>query len=73
MNKLEKMRHLVPLGSEPTPTCETSFQGKMTRMPFVGQMKRVKEILETVHTNVCGPFRVEARGGYSNFITFTDD
>ena len=64
---------LAPLGSKPTPTCEACLQGKMTRSPFVGQMKRAKEVLEIVHTDVCGPFRVEARGGYSYFITFTDD
>ena len=44
----------------------------MTKAPFVGQMERAKEILELIHKDVCGPFRVEARGGYY-FITFTDD
>ena len=29
--------------------------------------------LELVHTNVCGPINVQARGGYEYFITFTDD
>ena len=36
-------------------------------------MQRAKEVLELVHTDVCGPFKIEARGGYSYFITFTDD
>ena len=44
----------------------------MTKAPFVGQMEREKEILELIHKHVCGPFRVEVRGGYY-FITFTDD
>ncbi|KAJ9567756.1 hypothetical protein OSB04_003722, partial [Centaurea solstitialis] len=30
-------------------------------------------LLEIVHTDVCGPFSHEARGGYRYFITFTDD
>ncbi|KAJ9560636.1 hypothetical protein OSB04_005796 [Centaurea solstitialis] len=29
--------------------------------------------LEIIHTDVCGPFSHEARGGYRYFITFTDD
>ena len=35
--------------------------------------KRAIEILVLVHTDVCGPFNVQARGGYLYFITFTDD
>ena len=73
INKLEKMGLLVPLGSEPTLTCESCLQGKMTRSPFVGQMERAKEVLELVHSDVCGPFSAMARGGYHYFITFTDD
>ena len=30
-------------------------------------------ILEIIHTDVCGPMSVEARGGYRYFLTFTDD
>ena len=26
-----------------------------------------------MHTNICGPFNVQACGGYANFITFTND
>ena len=30
-------------------------------------------LLEIIHTDVCGPMSVEARGGYRYFLTFTDD
>ncbi len=33
--KLEKMRILSSSGSEPTPTCESCLQGKMTSHPFL--------------------------------------
>ncbi|PKI58225.1 hypothetical protein CRG98_021396 [Punica granatum] len=36
-------------------------------------MERAKEVLELIHSDVCGPFREIARGGYSYFITFADD
>ncbi|PPZ05609.1 hypothetical protein C5P41_24865, partial [Escherichia coli] len=71
--KLEKMGILSSLGSEPTPTCESCLQGKMTRSPFVGQGLRAENILELIHSDVCGPFKEMARGGFHYFITFTDD
>ena len=45
----------------------------MTRSPFVGQMARAKEILEIIHSDVCGPFNQMATGGFYYFITFIDD
>ncbi|KAL0434753.1 UNVERIFIED_CONTAM: Transposon Ty2-B Gag-Pol polyprotein [Sesamum radiatum] len=42
------------------PTCESCLKGKMTKKPLV-------------HTDVCGPLSIPARGGFSYFITFTDD
>ena len=47
--------------------------GKMTKTPFSGTMKRATDLLEIIHTDVCGPMSVEARGGYHYFLTFTDD
>ena len=29
--------------------------------------------METIHTDVCGPMSVDARGRYRCFLTFTDD
>ena len=45
----------------------------MTKSPFIGQGDRASEVLELIHTDVCGPFSEMARGGFSYFITFTDD
>ena len=36
-------------------------------------MERANDLLEIIHTDVCGPMSVEARGGYRYFLTFTDD
>ncbi|KAL0406022.1 UNVERIFIED_CONTAM: Transposon Ty2-B Gag-Pol polyprotein [Sesamum latifolium] len=47
--------------------------GKMTKKPFVGQSAIANGLLDLVHTDVCGPLSVPARGGFSYFITFTDD
>ena len=47
--------------------------GKMTRTPFSGTMERASDLLEIIHTGVCGPMSVSARGGYRYFVTLTDD
>ena len=46
---------------------------KMTNTPFSGTMERATDLLEIIHTDVCGPMSVEARSGYCYFLTFTDD
>ncbi|KAL0378462.1 UNVERIFIED_CONTAM: Retrovirus-related Pol polyprotein from transposon TNT 1-94 [Sesamum radiatum] len=55
------------------PTCESCLKGKMTKKPFVGQSAIANSLLDLVHTDVCGPLSIPARGGFSYFITFTDD
>ncbi|XP_070025943.1 secreted RxLR effector protein 161-like [Nicotiana sylvestris] len=45
----------------------------MTKSPFTGREKRAPELLGLIHIDVCGPMKIQARGGYSYFITFTDD
>ena len=45
----------------------------MTKLPFVGHGKRATDLLALVHTDVCSPFDVPARGNFVYFITFIDD
>ena len=59
--------------SESYPIYESYLHGKMTKLPFVGHGERATDLLALVHTNVCGPFDVPARGNFIYFITFTDD
>ena len=47
--------------------------GKMTKTPFSGTMERATNLLERIHTDVCYPMSVEARGGYRYFLNFTHD
>ena len=58
---------------EPIPMCESCLEGKMTKRPFKAKGYRTTKSLELVHTNVCGPMRVQARGRYEYFVTVTDD
>ncbi|KAJ9564698.1 hypothetical protein OSB04_000664 [Centaurea solstitialis] len=58
---------------KPFDNCKSCLSGKMTKEPFNKDNERASDLLEIVHTDVCGPFSHEARGGYRYFITFTDD
>ena len=43
----------------------------MTKRPFSDKGRRATELLELVHSDVCGPLNQQARGGYEYFVTFT--
>ncbi|KAJ9546872.1 hypothetical protein OSB04_019415 [Centaurea solstitialis] len=58
---------------KPFDNCESCLSGKMTKQPFNKDNERATDLLEIIHTDMCGPFSHEARGGYRYFITFTDD
>ena len=72
--RINKLAQLLDLTREQElPTCESCLKGKMTKSPFVGQLERAKHLLDLIHTDVCGPLNVSARGNYNYFLTFTDD
>ena len=71
MKKLHADGLLESLDYESFVTCEPCLMGKMTKTPFSETMERTTDLLEIIHTDVCGPMSVEARGGY--FLIFTDD
>jgi transposase InsO family protein len=73
MKKLHADGRLESLDYESFDTCEPCLMGKMTKTPFSGTMERANDLLEIIHTDVCGLMSVEARGGYRYFLTFTDD
>ena len=68
-----QMDRLDSLDFESLETCKSYHMCKMTKTPFSGTMERATDLLEIIHTDVCGPMNVEARGGYRYFLTFTDD
>ena len=45
----------------------------MSNLPFDNNRTRAKEILEIVHTDVCGPFKTTGFKGEKYFVTFIDD
>ena len=73
MKRLHSDGLLTSFDFESYETCEACLLGKMTKMPFTGFPDRATDLLELIHTDVCGPMSMSARGGFQYFITFTDD
>jgi hypothetical protein len=73
IKKLHSDGLLELLDYESFETCEPCLMGTMTRMPFSSSMERVTDLLEIIHTDVCGPMSVSTHGGYCYFVTFPND
>lgn len=53
--------------------CEICLKGKMTALPTIKKSERKSDLLEIIHTDVCGPMRCESLGKLKYFVTFIDD
>ncbi|KAJ9544230.1 hypothetical protein OSB04_023937 [Centaurea solstitialis] len=58
---------------KPFSNCESCLSDKMTKQPFNKDNERANDLIEIIHTDVCGTFSHEVRKGYRYLITFTDD
>ena len=63
---------LLPRISDNLRTCEDCLSGKMTRLPFP-KGQRAIDLLEVIHSDICGPINVKTQRGMMYFITFIDD
>jgi hypothetical protein len=52
--------------------CESCIKGKMTNKSFSKHWKS-SELLEVIHSDICGHLRTKTHKGMKYFITFTDD
>ena len=73
ISTLSKSGYLDEFNPNSYDVCESCLLGKMPKSPFSGKCERATELLALVHSDVCGPMSSQARGGYENFVTFTDD
>ena len=62
MKKLHTDGLLESLDYESLGTCEPCLMGKMTKTPFSGTMELATNLLEIIHTDVCGLMSIDARG-----------
>jgi transposase InsO family protein len=53
--------------------CKGCALGKNVKKPFSNNNNRSKEILDLIHSNVCGPMPVRSLGGSLYYVIFIDD
>ena len=58
---------------ENIPPCESCIIGKHKRNNFPLASHRAKDLLEIVHTDLCGPMQTSSLGGCYYFLAFIDD
>ena len=74
----ERIKRLIKDGILPqmdfnnVPACVDCIKGKTTKNTKKGAT-RSTQLLEIIHTDICGPFDVPTFGGEKYFITFIDD
>ena len=73
LSQLVRNSLIHDLTIEPYPTCEFCIRGKITKAPFSGIGHRATDLLELIHSDVCGPMSHTAHSGFSYFVTFIDD
>jgi transposase InsO family protein len=63
---------LEPLNFSDLNDCINCIKGKQTNFRKY-EAKRCSEVLELIHTDICGPFPTATRNGQRYFISFIDD
>ena len=73
MTKLHKDGYLGSFDWESFEQCESCLLGKMAKSPFSKKDEQATECLRLIHSDDCGPINIQSIGGFSYFITFTND
>ncbi|CAL1397367.1 unnamed protein product [Linum trigynum] len=63
---------LEPLDLADFEVCIECIKGKRTNIKKLGA-NRAQDVLELIHTDICGPFPTASWNGHKYFITFIDD
>lgn len=53
--------------------CSGCASGKKLRGPFSSNKSRASDILQFIHSDLCGHMLVKSLGGYLYYIIFVDD
>ena len=73
MMRLVKSEILPHLDFGDLDVCVDCIKGKQTRHISKNSTTRSNELLELIHTDICGPFDIPSWSGEKYFITFIDD
>jgi hypothetical protein len=70
---LQKMVSGMPIiHSDHNEVCKGCMLGKNVKKSFPSSIKRSKEVLELVHSDICGPVSSPLQSGYLYYVIFID-
>ena len=69
----ERVIGLPEFSNEQQGVCRGCALGEHAKAVFPSNKHRVKEILDLIHLNVCGPMSVASTLGGSYYVSFIDD
>lgn len=72
-NSMSFLKNIVENFEMPTIKCVTCIKAKQTKTPFYSSKRVTKDVLELIHTDVCGPLPQKSLSGHNYFITIIDD
>lgn len=67
------LKSLLNIRVKPDIQCVVCKQGKQARLPFSDSGTRANQLLEIIHSDVCGPMSVQTHSHSRYFVTFIDD
>ena len=70
---MKRVRGLPKLKRPNNVICKQCQLGKMKKSSFKSKAHTSKEILEIVHTNLCGPIEVQSYKGDKYIMLFVDE
>lgn len=70
---IKKLNSVLNINIKNGLKCETCVKGKSAKMPFNEKGTRANELLERIHSDVCGPISIPSFTGKKYFVTFIDD
>ena len=70
---MKKVRGFPILKKPNNTMCKLCQLGKMKKSSFKNKTYTSKEVLELVHTNLCGPIEVQSYKGDRYIMLFVDD
>lgn len=74
LNKTAKLVDgLMCKGEARIGNCEVCCKGKQARLSFPKEGSRAQQLLEVIHSDICGPMETTSLGGAKYFLTFIDD
>ena len=73
ISKNKRVRGIPSLRKLDMGLCKNCQIGKMGKISFKSKDYHSKEVLELVHTDLCGRIRIERYNGDKYFILFVDD